>query len=243
MTALPRIERSVKSALASVIGLERPVPSASSTTLEESRATVLAAQLPEVLECHHVTGDHDYLLMVACRNPLHIDQFLNESIEQNGDVAKTRTLIVLGSPKESLFVPPDVGAQRYLTVADSERRTSNNDTRRVQMFAKPTMRTLITAAAVVILSGSSTACMATVRPRDGVVYVREAPPRAIREARPLSPGRSYVWVPGHYDYRGRAYVWVPGRYELPIASNYRRWEPGRWRHDRNGWYWIEGQWR
>lgn len=67
-------------------------------------------QLPEVLECHHVTGDHDYLLKIACRSPLHIDQFLNESIKQNGEVAKTRTVIVLGSPKESLFVPPDVGA-------------------------------------------------------------------------------------------------------------------------------------
>lgn len=65
-------------------------------------------QLPEVLECHHVTGDHDYLLKIACRSPLHIDQVLNDSIKQNGEVARTRTVIVLGSPKESLFVPPDV---------------------------------------------------------------------------------------------------------------------------------------
>lgn len=110
------------------------------------------------------------------------------------------------------------------------------------MFAKSTMRTLTMAAAVVVLSASSTACMATVRPAPGVVYVREGPPRAIREVRPVAPGRTYVWIPGHYDYRGRAYVWVPGRYEVP-ASNYRRWEAGKWRHDRNGWYWVDGHWR
>jgi len=72
------------------------------------RASFLArmSELPEVLECHHVTGDHDYLLKIACRNPLHIDQLLNEQIKQNDEVARTRTVIVLGSPKESSFVPP-----------------------------------------------------------------------------------------------------------------------------------------
>lgn len=63
--------------------------------------------LPEVLECHHVTGDHDYLLKIACRSPLHVDQLINESIKVNEEVVKTRVLIVLGSPKESLFAPPD----------------------------------------------------------------------------------------------------------------------------------------
>jgi len=66
-------------------------------------------ELPEVLECHHVTGDHDYLLKIACRSPLHIDHFLNEQIKQNNEVSRTRTLIVLGSPKESLFIPPNTG--------------------------------------------------------------------------------------------------------------------------------------
>lgn len=110
------------------------------------------------------------------------------------------------------------------------------------MFARSSLRTLVLAGATVVLSTTASACTATVRPPSGAVYVREAPPRAIREVRPVSPGRTYVWIPGHYDYRGRAYVWVPGRYEVPV-SNYRRWEPGRWRHDPNGWYWVEGHWR
>ena len=61
--------------------------------------------IAEVLECHHVTGDHDYLLKVACRSPQHLDQLLNEHIKQGNVVARTRTVIALGTPKESLFSP------------------------------------------------------------------------------------------------------------------------------------------
>lgn len=72
------------------------------------RAEFLArvASLPEVLECHHVTGDHDYLLKLACRSPIHLDHVLNEDLKQGPAVARTRTLVVLSSPKEALFSPP-----------------------------------------------------------------------------------------------------------------------------------------
>ncbi|MGV3709563.1 MAG: hypothetical protein ACO1Q7_12045 [Gemmatimonas sp.] len=93
------------------------------------------------------------------------------------------------------------------------------------------------------MSATTTGCVATARPRAGVVYVTDAPPRAVREVRPVSPGRAYVWIPGYYEYRGRSYVWVAGRWARPEFDNLRRWEPGRWRHDRNGSYWTEGRWR
>lgn len=111
------------------------------------------------------------------------------------------------------------------------------------MYPTSRTRALITAAAVVLLSAGTTSCTATVRPRAGVAYVTQAPPRAIREVRPVSPGRNYVWIPGHYQYEGRAYVWVSGRYERPAFDNFNRWQPGKWHHDRNGWYWVEGGWR
>jgi len=111
------------------------------------------------------------------------------------------------------------------------------------MYTNSKLRALISVAAVVVLATGSSGCMATVRPRSGVVYVTDAPPRAIREVRPASPGRSYVWIPGHYQYRDRAYVWVGGRYERPAFDNVRRWEPGKWHHDRNGYFWVEGRWR
>jgi hypothetical protein len=110
------------------------------------------------------------------------------------------------------------------------------------MFSKPRHSVTVLAAAL-LLSGASTACMATARPAAGVVYVGEAPPRAIREARPSAPSRAHVWIPGHYEYRGRSYAWVSGRWEVPIAANYRRWIPGKWERNRNGWFWVDGRWR
>ena len=65
------------------------------------------ASMPEVLECHHVTGDHDFLIKIVCRNPKHLDALLNEQLKHGNTVARTRTTIVLGSPKEVLFIPPD----------------------------------------------------------------------------------------------------------------------------------------
>lgn len=97
-------------------------------------------------------------------------------------------------------------------------------------------------AAVMLLSTTATACTATVRPRAGVVYVRERPPARLAEVRGPSPGRNYVWISGRYDWRGSAYVWIPGHYESPVG-NYRRWVDGQWKHDRAGWYWVEGHWR
>lgn len=111
------------------------------------------------------------------------------------------------------------------------------------MYSHSVLRAVTIGAAAILISASTTSCMASVAPRSGVVYVTQAPPRAIREARPASPGRNYVWIPGHYRYEGRAYVWVGGRWERPAFDNVRRWEPGKWRHDRNGWYWVEGRWR
>lgn len=111
------------------------------------------------------------------------------------------------------------------------------------MISHSGTRALLTAAAVIALSVGTSSCMATAHPRANTIYVSSAPPRAIREVRPASPGRAYVWVPGFYKYERRAYVWVPGRYARPTYDNLRRWEQGKWHHDRNGWYWVEGQWR
>jgi len=35
---------------------------------------------------------------------------------------------------------------------------------------------------------------------------------------------------------------VPGSWAM-IEPGFREWVPGRWAHDRNGWYWIDGRWR
>lgn len=71
----------------------------------------IVSATPAVLECHHVTGEYDYLLKVACADPRDLDRLINEVLKQGPAVARTRTLVVLSSPKESLFAPDDPPAE------------------------------------------------------------------------------------------------------------------------------------
>ncbi|MCC7055657.1 MAG: hypothetical protein IT355_20465 [Gemmatimonadaceae bacterium] len=104
----------------------------------------------------------------------------------------------------------------------------------------PTIKTLRLLA----LAGALTlsACASAGRPGPGAVYVRYGPPPRVVEVVGLRPGPGAVWVPGHHAWRGNGYVWIGGRYEYP-ARGFRRWEAGRWRHSRSGWYWSDGRWR
>ena len=74
------------------------------------------------------------------------------------------------------------------------------------------------------------------------IYVRIGPPRAVSERRPVRPGRDYVWITGHQSWRGESYYWMGGRWERPPHAR-ARWQSGRWRHDRHGYFYIEGRWR
>ncbi|MEP6918220.1 MAG: hypothetical protein ABJC89_21410 [Acidobacteriota bacterium] len=95
----------------------------------------------------------------------------------------------------------------------------------------------LTVVVAAMLTGA--AGCATTR---GRVYVRSGPPAAVVERRPAAPGPGFVWEPGYYRWSGRNYSWVPGRYEGAARAR-ARWEPGRWVHDRHGWYFVEGRWR
>jgi Lrp/AsnC family transcriptional regulator, leucine-responsive regulatory protein len=62
--------------------------------------------LPEIQECHHVTGDDDYLLKVRSRGPADLERLLTEQLKGGPGVVRTRTLVVLRSEKESVGLPP-----------------------------------------------------------------------------------------------------------------------------------------
>ena len=81
-----------------------------------SRAVFLktAQELSEVLECHHITGDDDYLLKVRCKDTDHLDQFLNDHLKQIAGVIKTRTTIVLSSAKENSSVLIKTNGGKYV---------------------------------------------------------------------------------------------------------------------------------
>ncbi len=61
--------------------------------------------LREVVECHHITGEDDYLLKVRCRGSLDLDRLLTMGLKSLPGVARTRTPIVLATSKESMAVP------------------------------------------------------------------------------------------------------------------------------------------
>jgi Lrp/AsnC family leucine-responsive transcriptional regulator len=62
-------------------------------------------KLEEISECHHVAGDDDYLLKVRCRGTRDLDRLLARELKDRIGVAKTRTIIVLSTAKETLRVP------------------------------------------------------------------------------------------------------------------------------------------
>jgi Lrp/AsnC family leucine-responsive transcriptional regulator len=79
------------------VGLTKPAHRASFLKV------VMAA--PEVLECHHIAGDADYLLKVRCRNTRHLDTLLTDVLKGGPAVARTSTTIVLATAKETTAVP------------------------------------------------------------------------------------------------------------------------------------------
>jgi hypothetical protein len=95
------------------------------------------------------------------------------------------------------------------------------------------------AASLMLLALATTpACI-----ESGRLYVRVAPPAPVVEARVVSPGPGFVWVPGYQRWDGGAYIWVPGRWARPPRPR-ARWVPGHWvQNRRSGWYFVEGRWR
>jgi len=82
------------------VSLERP----------GNRAAFLrrVARLAEIQECHHVAGDHDYLLKVRCAGTADLDRILTDDLKVVPGVVRTRTTVVLRTLKESVIVPlPD----------------------------------------------------------------------------------------------------------------------------------------
>lgn len=61
--------------------------------------------LSEVQECHHVSGDDDFLLKIRCRDTLDLDRLVGDEIKGIAGVVRTRTLVVLRTSKETTALP------------------------------------------------------------------------------------------------------------------------------------------
>jgi len=62
-------------------------------------------EMPEVLECHFVTGDYDYLLKVVAHNTEDLEDFLVNRLTPISGVARIHTSLVLREVKSSTFTP------------------------------------------------------------------------------------------------------------------------------------------
>ena len=68
---------------------------------------VAIRQMPEVLECHHVTGEYDYLLKVVIHNRKDLERFVLERLTPIPGVARIHTSLVLTEVKSTTALPLD----------------------------------------------------------------------------------------------------------------------------------------
>ena len=62
-------------------------------------------KMPEVLECHHVTGEYDYLLKIVVRNRKHLERFIVKTLTAVPGMDRVRTSLVLNEIKATTAVP------------------------------------------------------------------------------------------------------------------------------------------
>ena len=62
----------------------------------------------QVLECASITGDFDYILKVAARDPEALEQFIMHNIQRLGVVRTTTTIFILRQLKVSGSLPIDM---------------------------------------------------------------------------------------------------------------------------------------
>ena len=73
----------------------------------KSRKTFLERikTMPEVLECHHMSGDDDYWLKIRCADTKALEKIVTENLKSISSGIKTRTSIALTSFKDSPNLP------------------------------------------------------------------------------------------------------------------------------------------
>ena len=71
--------------------------------VEAVRAAI--REMPEVLECHHVTGEYDYLLKVVARGRKDLEEFILEQLTPIKGIARIHTSLVLTEVKSTTILP------------------------------------------------------------------------------------------------------------------------------------------
>ncbi|MBK6513355.1 MAG: Lrp/AsnC family transcriptional regulator [Polyangiaceae bacterium] len=61
----------------------------------------LVARLPEVLECHHIAGEEDFLLKIAVRDIAEVETFLLRRLGATDVIGRVKTTFVLSTSKRT----------------------------------------------------------------------------------------------------------------------------------------------
>jgi Lrp/AsnC family transcriptional regulator, leucine-responsive regulatory protein len=59
-------------------------------------------KMPEIQECHHVSGEFPYLLKVWAHDLSHLERLLDQEIKTKNGVVRTQASVVLSSPKDQV---------------------------------------------------------------------------------------------------------------------------------------------
>lgn len=80
-----------------------------SVTLEHPRYRAafleMTQQQPQVMECHHVAGNADYILKVRCRTTGDLEIFISDTLKGLAGIARTQTTVILSSSKDTPCLP------------------------------------------------------------------------------------------------------------------------------------------
>jgi Lrp/AsnC family leucine-responsive transcriptional regulator len=117
LTATPMLQRIRKleqsgairgyQAIVSTVAVGRPTTAFVHVTLREHSYPVHEAFLKkvesfeEVLECHHIAGDEDFLLKVVVRDIVEFEAFLLRRLTSSPGIARVKTTFVLSTAKEN----------------------------------------------------------------------------------------------------------------------------------------------
>ena len=90
--------------------------------------------IPDVLECHRITGPDSYLLKVVTEDTQSLDSLISDLLRHIPGVTRTLTTVVTSSIKEGSHITPsaaaDTPAQRRRSAASPKRNDPNSTTRK-----------------------------------------------------------------------------------------------------------------
>ncbi|WP_156255849.1 Lrp/AsnC family transcriptional regulator [Sandarakinorhabdus oryzae] len=74
---------------------------------DEAGFAAAMAAAPDVLEAHHITGPHNWLVKLRVADTAALQRFLASTLKPLAGVIRTETLIVLDTAKETSVLPTD----------------------------------------------------------------------------------------------------------------------------------------